>query len=197
MNILKYKQKWRGLPYNKSLYILTRLDYYQGIWGLACWSLRLRLCVSNAWGTVQSLVREIRSHMLLCLAKFFKKLRCFYRLFLSLFLPPFLAPFLLFLISKEFPNKFQSSCHFIPAQLCGRVPLFAVPWTIFHQAPLSMGFSRQEYWSGLPFPPPGDPPDPGIEPISLMSPVLAGRSFYHYTVSIHLFLKKEKQTHLT
>ena len=38
------------------------------------------------------------------------------------------------------------------------------PWTVAHQAPLSMGFSRQEYWSGLPFPSPGDLPDPGIEP---------------------------------
>ena len=40
------------------------------------------------------------------------------------------------------------------------------PWTVAHQAPLSMGFPRQEYWSGLPFPPPGDLPNPGIEPIS-------------------------------
>ena len=38
------------------------------------------------------------------------------------------------------------------------------PWTVAHQAPLSMGFLRQEYWSGLPFPPPGDLPQPGIEP---------------------------------
>ena len=48
---------------------------------------------------------------------------------------------------------------------------------VARQAPLSMGFSRQKYWSGLPFPPPGDPPDPGIKPLSLMSPVLAGRFF--------------------
>ena len=41
---------------------------------------------------------------------------------------------------------------------------FATPWTIAHQAPLSMGFSRQEYWSNLPFPSPGDLLDPGIEP---------------------------------
>ena len=54
---------------------------------------------------------------------------------------------------------------------------FATPWTVPHQAPLSMGFSRQEYWSGLPFPPPGDLPDPGIEPRSLMSPALAGGFF--------------------
>ena len=46
------------------------------------------------------------------------------------------------------------------------VRLFAIPWTVVYQASLSMGFSRQEYWSGLPFPSPGDIPDPGIEPRS-------------------------------
>ena len=54
---------------------------------------------------------------------------------------------------------------------------FATPWTVAHQAPLSMGFSRQEYWSGLPFPSPGDLPIPGIEPSSLTSPALAGVFF--------------------
>ena len=44
------------------------------------------------------------------------------------------------------------------------VRLFVTPWTVAYQAPLSMGFSRQKYWSGLPFPSPGDLPDPGIEP---------------------------------
>ena len=44
-----------------------------------------------------------------------------------------------------------------------RVRLFATPWTVAHQAPPSMGFSRQEYWSGVPLPSPGDLPDPGIE----------------------------------
>ena len=48
------------------------------------------------------------------------------------------------------------------------------PWTVAHQAPLSMGFLRQEYWSGLPFPSSGDLPNPGIEPIS---PALAGAFF--------------------
>ena len=43
---------------------------------------------------------------------------------------------------------------------------FVTPWTVVHQAPLTMGFPRQEYWSGLPFPSPGDIPDPGIEPES-------------------------------
>ena len=46
--------------------------------------------------------------------------------------------------------------------------------TVAHQSPLSIGFSRQEYWSGLPCPSPGDLPDPGMEPLSLMSPALAG-----------------------
>ena len=44
------------------------------------------------------------------------------------------------------------------------IRLFATLWTVAHQAPPSMGFSRQEYWSGLPFPSPGDLPDPGIKP---------------------------------
>ena len=50
------------------------------------------------------------------------------------------------------------------------IPLFATPWTVACQAPLSMGFSRQEYWIGLPCPPPGDLPDPEIKPASLKSP---------------------------
>ena len=50
-------------------------------------------------------------------------------------------------------------------------------WVVAHQAPLSMGFSRLEYWSGLPFPPPGNLLDPVIEPESLASPALAGGFF--------------------
>ena len=50
-------------------------------------------------------------------------------------------------------------------------------WTVAHQATLPMGFSRQEYWSGLPCPPPGDLHDLGIEPISLLPPALAGGFF--------------------
>ena len=52
------------------------------------------------------------------------------------------------------------------AQFLSRVQLFETPWTVASQAPLSMGFSRQEYWNGLPFLPPGDLPDPGIKPES-------------------------------
>ena len=62
-------------------------------------------------------------------------------------------------------------------RVCARSVLscsFATPWTEARQAPLSMGFHRQEYWSGLPFPPPGDLPEPGIEP---KSPALAGGFF--------------------
>ena len=57
------------------------------------------------------------------------------------------------------------------------VQLFVTPWTIAHQAPLSMRFSRQEYWSGFPWPPPGDLPDPGVEPTSAASPALTGGLF--------------------
>ena len=55
--------------------------------------------------------------------------------------------------------------------------VFVTPWTVAHQAPLSMGPSRQEYWNGLPFPTPGDLSDPGILPVSLVSPALAGGFF--------------------
>ena len=52
-----------------------------------------------------------------------------------------------------------------------------MPWTVALQGPLSMEFSKQEYWSELPFPPPGDLPDLGMEPASLVSPALPGRFF--------------------
>ena len=62
-------------------------------------------------------------------------------------------------------------CTYVKVVSC--VQVFATPWTVAHQATLSMGFSRQEYWSGLPFPSPGDLPKPGIEP---MSPTLQANS---------------------
>ena len=68
------------------------------------------------------------------------------------------------------------------------VQLFVTPWTVAHQAPLSMEFSRQEYWSGLPFPSAGDLPDPGIKPASLESPALAGR------LSLNLGSKYNRET---
>ena len=57
---------------------------------------------------------------------------------------------------------------------CSAMSESAIPWTVAHRVPLSMGFSRRAYWSRLPFPTPGDLPDPGVESESLMSAVLAG-----------------------
>ena len=59
------------------------------------------------------------------------------------------------------------------------VRLFETPWTVAHQFPLPMGFPKQEYWSVLPYPPPGDLPNPGIEPVSLTSPALADGFLNH------------------
>ena len=69
-----------------------------------------------------------------------------------------------------------------PIKLCvlsrfSHVRVFATPWVVARRAPLSMGFSNQEYWSGFPCPSPGDLPNPGIEPTFLMFPALAGRFF--------------------
>ena len=73
---------------------------------------------------------------------------------------------------------------FIIVYMCALVlsfiQLFATPWTVAHQAPLSLGFSRQEYWNGLPFPPPGNLPNPGIESTSLTYPALAGTFFFYH-----------------
>ena len=62
------------------------------------------------------------------------------------------------------------------AKSLSRVQLFVTQWTVACQAPLPMGFSRQEYWGGSPCPPPGDVPHPGIETVSLMSPTLQAGS---------------------
>ena len=62
-------------------------------------------------------------------------------------------------------------------QSLSHVQLFVTQWTVTCQAPLSVGFSRPESWSGLPFPPPGEFPNPGIKPASATSPALAGRFF--------------------
>ena len=63
------------------------------------------------------------------------------------------------------------------AFVLSRVRLFVTPWIVAHQAPLSMRFPRQEFWSGLPFPSPGDLPDTGTEPSPFASPALAGGFF--------------------
>ena len=74
------------------------------------------------------------------------------------------------------------------------VQLFETPWTIARQAPLTMGFSRQEYWSGLPSPPPGDLPTPGIEPASLSSSAVAGRFFTTSAIWEAPLAKQNNQT---
>ena len=70
-----------------------------------------------------------------------------------------------------------TSLHVCMLNRFSRVWLCATLWTVAPQAPLSMEFSRQEYWNGSPWSPPGDLPHPGIEPVSLMSPALAGGFF--------------------
>ena len=69
---------------------------------------------------------------------------------------------------RQTANRHMKGCVCVLSRF-RRVRLFATPWTVAHQAPLSMGFYRQEHWRGLPCPPPEDPPLTGIEP---MSPVL-------------------------
>ena len=76
----------------------------------------------------------------------------------------------------ERPCKPPDWCLLVPSHFsCGQ--LFVTPWTVAHQAPLSLEFSWQEYWHGLPFPSLEDPPNPGIEHTALMSPALAGWFF--------------------
>ena len=79
---------------------------------------------------------------------------------------------LLYIKMRALEPKYSSSSVVKVSQSCLTL---ATPWTVAHQAPLSMGFSRQEYWTGLPFLSPGDLPDPGIEP---MSPALQADSFF-------------------
>ena len=70
--------------------------------------------------------------------------------------------------------------------MLSHVWLFAISWTVACQVPLSMGFPRQEYWSGLPFPPPGDLPNPGIEPSSPVVPSCQADSYHWATWETHL-----------
>jgi len=107
--------------------------------------LRSHLTVQGTQRTqVQSLVRELRSHMLWCCHNW-----------------------------KYIHIHILCVC----ACTCSRVQLFVTPWTVAHQTPLSMGFSRQEHWSELPLPTAGHLPHPGIEPTSLASPAFASRFF--------------------
>ena len=78
------------------------------------------------------------------------------------------------LFASVFTGHVPSWVH---ACLLSRVWFFAITWTVAHQSPQFTGFSRQEYWGGLPFPPPRDLPDPGTELVSLVSLALEGRFF--------------------
>ena len=95
----------------------------------------------------------------------------------------------------------------IPSYICtrtcmcascfSRVWLIVRLWTVAHQAPLSMGFSSQEYWSGLPYTPRGDLPDPEIKPMSLMSLALEGRFFTTSTTwKAHICTYKHTKTYM-
>ena len=75
-------------------------------------------------------------------------------------------------VAMKMVKTLYSECVCACIQSFSRVRLFATSWTIACQAPLSMGFFKQEYRSGLSFPPPGDLPDPGIKPASPVSPAL-------------------------
>ena len=70
------------------------------------------------------------------------------------------------MVRLSHPYMISSEMQVEKVNSLSRVRLFAAPWTVAYQAPLSVGFSRQYYWSGLPFPSPGDLPKPGIEPRS-------------------------------
>ena len=72
--------------------------------------------------------------------------------------------FLLWLLHSSSSSRILLLSHFSDTTSNSHVRLFVIPWTVAHRASTSMEFSRQEYWSGLPFPSPGDLPDPGIEP---------------------------------
>ena len=82
--------------------------------------------------------------------------------------------------------------------VCSVVSDSATPWTVAHQAPLSLEFSRQEYWNGLTFPPPGDIPDTQVEPASLVSPAVTGGFFTiagDYNLIFLKILKGKIMTH--
>ena len=81
-------------------------------------------------------------------------------------------------------------CVYLCVSHSGHVQLFATPWTVGHQAPPSMGFSRQEYWSGLPFSSPRDLPDPGIEP---RSPALQADALTSEPLGNPLFVDEGKE----
>ena len=94
----------------------------------------------------------------------------------GLFLPCLCVSGCLSLIRTPIPG-FRAGFHLTDQQVLSCVRLLATPWTVARRAPLSMGFPRQEYWRGLPFPSAGDLPKPGMKPQSLVSATVAPRFF--------------------
>ena len=94
-------------------------------------------------------------------------------------------------------GKPTSFIHCMCACLVARLyPTFVTPWIVAHQSPLSMGFSRQEYWSGLPFPPPGDFSNPEIKLYVSCVSCIAGRFFAHWAIREAAFTHKRHQNGL-
>ena len=91
--------------------------------------------------------------------------------------PALFFPFMLLSSLTQLETEVNGRSSVCVLSRFSRVWLFATPWTVALQAPLSMGFSRQEYWSGSPNPSPGDLPDPGVKSTSLLSPAVADRFF--------------------
>ena len=142
------QQVWQSWE-NVSLFCL---DVYQELFVLVVQWLRLWLPMQRA--RVWSLVRKLRSYMPRDMAKNWKiKLKIFK---IKLIGSCCVAQGTLLSVLYR---KWKWRCSVMSR-------LFAIPWTVAYQAPPSMGFSRQEYWSGLPFPSPGGLPKPGIEPWS-------------------------------
>ena len=105
-------------------------------------------------------------------------------------------------VGGEINQEFGGNIYTLVVSSLSRVRLFATPWTVAYEAPPSMGFSRQEYWSGLPFPSPGDLPDPGIEPRSpavqadaLPSKPPGKRTAIQKTISKDLLYSTENSPH--
>ena len=117
-------------------------------------------------------------------------LSSFKQIVVTVFLEVSLSPPLFALLHVTLPHPSEGLCVLSHFSL---VRLFETPWTVAHQVPLSRGFSRQEYWSGLPCPPPGDLLDLGIELESLLSPALAGEFFTtNATWEAHVTLEQVK-----
>ena len=100
-----------------------------------------------------------------------------YFCFTSLYINPLASCCFVLLHSTIFIDFLTCTCVFSHSVMSDS---FVTPWMVVQQAPLSMKFSRQEHWSGLPFPTPGDLSDPGTESWSLAFPTLAGRFFFFF-----------------